>query len=220
MPKYSEETYLNYQCELVKYQGEYLPHWEVGDGVYFVTFRLCDALPQKKLEAVTKRYHMLMNALRENDDVSSDQLARIGFDFYLDEVDDSLDGGYGRCWLRRPEIADLVSGALEHFDGERYDLYAWCVMPNHVHVAWQKYPDFELGEILHSWKSYTGLKANELLGRAEGSFWQADSYEHLVRTAEELSRICHYILTNPTQAGLDDWRWFGVGGAGGPLNAA
>jgi putative DNA methylase len=49
-------------------------------------------------------------------------------------IEEYLDAGHGACWLRRPEIAALVEGALRYFDGQRYRLLAWCVMPNHVHT--------------------------------------------------------------------------------------
>ncbi len=212
-----DETRIHYQGELKKYVGEYLPHWEVADGVYFVTFRLADSMPRSKLESLRDEYHHLMARLRNSEQVGPDDLAREGFSFFLQKIDGELDGGAGECWLEEPELASLVSDALAHFDGERYALYGWCVMPNHVHVTYRKHEGYTPERIHHSWKSYTGNVANRRLGRRGEPFWQADSYEHLVRTSEELARVNRYILANPAEAGLEEWPWYGIGGVGGSL---
>ncbi len=82
-------------------------------------------------------------------------------------------------------------------------------MPNHVHVIVQPYPDFDLSDIEHSWKSYTAHKANKLLRRS-GEFWQPEPYDHLIRDEEDLERSIEYILSNPKAAGLQNWRWVGI----------
>jgi len=129
-------------------------------------------------------------------------------------VDAFLDSGQGDCFLQCPEIADPVAKALCHFDGDRYVLRAWVVMPNHVHVVvWPK-PPHSLTEILHSWKSYTASQANKLLGRVGQSFWQTESYDHLIRDDADLVRCCEYTTRNPAKARLcerpEDWRWSGL----------
>jgi putative DNA methylase len=126
-------------------------------------------------------------------------------------VDTYLDAGHGECFLREPDIAELVAGALRHFDGQRYELRAWVVMPNHVHgVVWPM-PSHTLSEILHSWKSFTASQANRRLNRIGQDFWQTESYDHLVRDDEDLHRCCHYTTMNPVDAGLcerpEAWRW-------------
>ena len=88
-----------------------------------------------------------------------------------------LDVGHGACYLRDARIAQLVQGAFWHYDGTRYRLLAWVVMPNHVHVlieVWQT----PLGKILKDWKSYTAKDANKIL-RREGTFWEDDYFDRL-----------------------------------------
>ena len=53
---------------------------------------------------------------------------------FSEKIQTKLDAGVGRCFLAKPEIADLVAEVLHHFDGSRYSMYAWCLMPNHVHL--------------------------------------------------------------------------------------
>ena len=85
------------------------------------------------------------------------------------------DAGHGECWLRRDEIAALVENALLHFDGQRYRLLAWSVMPNHVHVLCECLEGHPLSVIIHSWKFFTSKEANRLLGRS-GTFWMEDYF--------------------------------------------
>lgn len=125
-------------------------------------------------------------------------------------VEEYLDAGHGACWLRRPEVAALVEGALRHFDGERYRLLAWCVMPNHVHALIETREGFPLADVLHSWKSFTSRVAGERVGR-NGPFWQREYLDRYVRNAEHYQAVVVYIEENPVNAGLakvkTDWPW-------------
>jgi hypothetical protein len=62
---------------------------------------------------------------------------------------------------------------------------------------------------MQSIKTFTARKS-ELLDRS-GQFWQYESYDRVVRDAEELSRIITYVLNNPVKAGLcdswEDWKY-------------
>jgi REP element-mobilizing transposase RayT len=113
--------------------------------------------------------------------------------------------------LKQPKIAGLVAGALRYFEGQRYELRSWVVMPNHVHVVvWPKPPE-TLSKVLHSWKSYTSSEANKLLSRVGNSLWQTESYDHLIRDDTDLARCCEYTTMNPVNARLcerpEDWKW-------------
>jgi REP element-mobilizing transposase RayT len=99
---------------------------------------------------------------------------------------------------------------LFHFDGQRYRLLAWCVMPNHVHALIETREGFPLADVLHSWKSFTGHKANGLLQRT-GEFWQREYLDRYVRNAEHYEKVVAYIEENPVKADLvrlkTDWPW-------------
>ncbi len=99
------------------------------------------------------------------------------------------------------------------FDGGRYHLQAWVVMPNHVHALVTPNEAFTLSSILHSWKSYTAKRANQLLGRA-GEFWQAEYFDRAIRDERHFEKAVAYIETNPVKAHLcrqaEGWR-FGSG---------
>jgi REP element-mobilizing transposase RayT len=120
------------------------------------------------------------------------------------------DAGHGACWLREAGIGGLAEAAMLHFDGLRYQLLAWCVMPNHVHAlieTWERWP---LAGVVHSWKSYTAHQANRILNRC-GVFWQREYHDRYIRNAEHYRETLRYIEDNPVKAGLveqaSEWPW-------------
>ncbi len=108
---------------------------------------------------------------------------------------------FGPTWLAQPEVAAVVVQSLHYFQGKGYELICYCVMPNHVHlVVLLPVGAPSMLKTLQRLKGYTATQANKLLGRT-GAFWQAESYDHVVR-AGELERIVSYVLENPVKAGL------------------
>src|SRR5690348_11326159 len=188
-----------------------LPHLKREGGTYFVTFRQAGTLPEEVLlqfkperEAILRQAEVAKRPLTWHE---QEELFR----WYSNRVDKYLDAGYGICHLREPELAGIVAGAIRFFDGQRYELRAWVVMPNHVHAVVWPMPGWTLGNILHSWKSYSAHKINHHLPSPVVPFWQSESYDHLVRDDEDLHRCCQYTLMNPVNAGFcaqpEDWKW-------------
>lgn len=173
------------------YGRGYLPHFDTG-GPTFITFRLKDSLPRSVL-----------------DDLASDSASD-----RRTAVEGHLDTGLGDCVLERPEVADIVVGALQYFDGDRYRLDEWVVMPNHVHVLIERLKR-ALGSILHSWKSYTSHKIQEVLPEAltpeDGRLWQREFFDRGIRDKYHFWCVQRYIWLNPVRAGLCetpwDWPW-------------
>lgn len=191
----------------------YLPHVKREGAEYFVTFRLADSLPKQLLLRLqsqkAERLRALERARRpERSKVATRQAIERAF---VQQVERLLDTGLGACHLRRPEVAQLVVEALKYFDGQRYLLREWVVMPNHVHVLFWPQPGFLVGDIVKSWKQFTSMRAKRLLGLSPGRFWQPEAFDRWVRDAEHRSRIARYIWTNPVKAGLcerpEDWPW-------------
>jgi len=125
---------------------------------------------------------------------------------FSERIELHLNASRGQCYLKNPDVASLVARALGHFDGNRYRLFAWCIMPNHVHVVFQAHPGQGLAEIVQTWKSFIAHQANRLL-RRKGEFWQREYYDHLIRYPGEFERIVRYVAENPIKAGLKDWPW-------------
>lgn len=206
--------------EIKKRQGAYLPHWTRDAGWYSVTFRLCDSLPQRVVESWQfERKNILKTAEQMKRPLSELEEQRLAC-LYSEKIEGYLDAGDGSCFLRDDRVAELIRDALFHFEGVRYNLAAWCVMPNHVHVVVQPLagkkttpgtavPLSELPEILHSWKSFTAKEANKVLRRT-GEFWQAESYDHLIRDHADFRHAVRYVLNNPIKARLRNWKWVGL----------
>jgi DNA polymerase len=157
----------------------YLPHLKAAAATYFVTFRLADSLPDP--------------VLRQLEEVPAAERSR--------RTEEYLDAGHGEKLLQMPEIADIVRKSLLRFNGERYRLHAWVIMPNHVHLLIEPIGDHSLSETLQAMKSVTGHEVNKLLQR-EGRLWQPESYDHLVRDQGDFDRCREYILQNPVKAKL------------------
>lgn len=189
---------------------DHLPHLKKEGASYFVTFRLAGTLPATVLQRCKQeREQILQHALAAKRPLTwqeQEELLR----WYSARVDAYLDAGHGDCFLCQPEIAKLVADALKFFDSRRYELRAWVVMPNHVHVVVWPRPPETLSRVLHSWKSFTSKEANKVLGRT-GQFWQGESYDHCIRDDDDHARCVAYTINNPVSARLcarpEDWQW-------------
>ncbi len=187
----------------------YLPHWERAGAIYFVTFRLADSLPRHVVEQLANERERMERQVTNGRRPLSEQ-EREGIRKALAaRVEKYLDAGIGSCVLRRSELADLVASSLRHFDGARYRLMCWCVMPNHVHVIMQPLNGHSLASILHSWKSFTANAANHLLNRS-GEFWQREYYDRSIRSERHLEQAIQYVVNNPIKADLQNWPWVEV----------
>ena len=187
----------------------YLPHLETQEAIYFVTFRLADSLPKELVLQLLRERNTIEKAALAGTTRSGDLARFRELRALLKKAERCLDRGIGCCHLRDFRVARIVSEALRHFHGQRYCLFAWCVMPNHVHVLFSPLREHTLDAILHSWKSYSALRANALLART-GPFWQREYFDHLVRDQFSLRKITQYIRDNPKRAGLLDWPWVEV----------
>lgn len=175
------------------------PHWEMPNAVYSVTFRLADSLPAGTMDRLAHE-----REARERRARTTMERMHVRRAFERD-LDEHLDRSTGECALGDPRIAQVTVETLQLFH-HRYELFAWCVMPNHVHVVMQVHGEQSLARILHSWKSYTAHRANAILGRT-GTFWQREYFDRIVRDEEDLYRTIQYVVDNPVKAGLKDWPW-------------
>lgn len=177
-------------------QGWYfrnLPHFDGGEIAQFLTARLYDSLPANVIEHYRKQ-------LEKNEDKAE----------FRKEIEKYLDRGHGECFLKNPKVAKLVQDSLLFYNGSKYKLFAWVIMPNHIHILLKPGKNIELSEITHSIKSYTAHKANNLLKR-KGQFWQHETFDRYIRNRRHLVNVIRYVENNPVKAGLCDgkanWRF-------------
>jgi putative transposase len=199
-----------------------LPHWQPEGGTFFITYRLAGTLPKSVIDDLKIERQRLMSLTKEPE--YSEQEWNLRIEKKLFAIwDQYLDKSNSVKWLSNPHIADIVRGNLYSHAGERYSLWAYVLMPNHVHVLLTPHLSSEmqidkgsrlkrgaLSSILHNLRGNTAYKANKVLGRT-GSFWQDEAYDHLVRDNNELQRIIGYIENNPINAGLakkpEEWEF-------------
>ena len=177
-----------------------LPHREQPQATYFVTFRLADSVPQKLLQDWREEQDTWLRFHPKPWDWKTEREHHRRF---VEEREDWLDRGHGSCLLRDLRTAEIVADALRFFDGKRYHLDAFVIMPNHVHALVQPTGNNSLSEILHSWKSFTANEINRVTSRRE-ELWMHESYDHIVRDWEELLNWRRYIAGNPEKAQLRD----------------
>jgi REP element-mobilizing transposase RayT len=187
-----------YENVVVRKRGR-IPHWHVPNGLYFVTYRLADSLPRHvEHEIALLRAHLVATRARDYDSFEAREIERNIFKLTETELDQSR----GECWLRNAEVAKTIVASFDHDDGKDYEMVAFAVMPNHVHVVFRL--KGELDDVIKRWKSYTAHRANEILRRS-GTFWQSNYFDVLMRDSEQLQRTIQYVLDNPAKAGLRDW---------------
>ena len=178
----------------------HLPHREQRGCTYFVTCRLADSVAQETLSQWRdEREAWLKHHPEPWDWKATQEYMRL----FKENREEWIDQGHGSCALRDPEIAIIVADTLRHFDGERYVLDAFVVMPNHVHVIVKPLGEHELSDILRSWKSFAAEKINRILGRS-GTFWQSENFDTLIRNWEHLENCRRYISENPAKAKLGE----------------
>lgn len=173
------------------HENGYLPHRDESGLVQFVTFRLADAFPEK----LRAEWESLLKT-------EDDRTQRI-------QLEDYLDRGRGKCHLQQPDIAGIVEETLLFRHNVQYELRAWVIMPNHVHLLFRVL-DVPMSRLVNAWKGYAAKEANKVLGK-KGPFWQDNYWDTFMRNADHEQKARRYIENNPTKAGLvkspKDWKW-------------
>jgi REP element-mobilizing transposase RayT len=169
------------------YYHRNLPHFDYNGLYQIITYRLNDSLPREIFEMKC-----------ENETAKRKTIEK-----YLDE-------GYGSCLLtKHPAVANLVIDNWKNFDGQKYDLVAYVVMPNHVHILINSNKAFALEKILHSWKSYTSSKFKSISGQSQVPAWQSEYWDRYIRDEKHFAQAIEYIMQNPIKANLchkaEDW---------------
>ena len=182
----------------IRHTGNRLPHWQQEGAVYFITFRLADAIPAR----LRTQWEGERDAwLKVHPEPWSTETEREYHKRFSGAIERWLDAGHGSCVLRRKECAQIVAETLRHFEGERVVLISSVVMPNHVHALFVQNPEWPLEKLIRSWKGFTARKINSLLGRS-GSLWQRDYFDRLVRDEKHFANCVRYICRNPDKAQL------------------
>jgi len=208
------------------FHRNYLPHIRPIGATFFITMRLDDALPQHIVKGLTEAFEKEKTDIIEKYPNDHEERVYDASKRHFGKYDHQLDDKpYGECHLKNPDVAHIITEKLNTMDGHYFELQAYCVMPNHLHLLIDtsiqlagKHIDesnlddnyIQLNTTLKHFKGATGYNSNQALGRS-GKFWQRDSYDHYVRDDREWNNVVNYILNNPVKAGLVqtsfDWQY-------------
>jgi REP element-mobilizing transposase RayT len=178
----------------------YIPHFDSNDVIQHVTFHLADSLPKKAVEQLLLEIQEL-----DPDQRAIEQRRRL---------EALIDAGHGSCWLQQPDCARIVQDALLHFDGERYRMIAWVVMPNHVHALFQTMEGWSMNTAVSSWKTFTANAIGRIVRQPDEPaphVWHPEFWDRFIRDQKHFASVLNYIHNNPVKAGLvsrpEDWLW-------------
>ena len=189
-----------------------LPHFQPAEATFFVTFRLMGSVPMEVVQRLQGNYELVQKGILEQKDLTEKErreLAYIEQKRFFVATDEFLDANLNEpYWLREKSVAEMVAEALHYRDGRQYNLHAYTIMPNHVHVMMTLLPGAPvLFSVMQHLKKNSAIKSNKLLKRTGLAFWEKESYDHVVRDETEFYRILNYILRNPVKAGfVQEWK--------------
>ena len=198
-----------------KHKRRDIPHWDYSESKQHITFRLSDSLSTNQLLELKKQ---------------ADNNPPLKRSYYLNRsIEEWVNRGMGTCILRIPEIAQAVVDSLYILNNKRYQLFHWVVMPNHVHVLLQLFPNTPMSIILNSWKHFTSERFDEILlnfkntkrfntdyidrimNTFQGHYWMTDYWDVMIRNKRHFNLETNYIAQNPVNAGLvqrpEDYPW-------------
>ncbi len=187
-----------------------LPHWSQPGTVAFITWRTNDSMPADVLRVwkADRSQWLVRHGILASSEEWRHQLAKLPqttrSEFYREFSDRwhaALDAGYGDCVLRQPNVATVVANSLLFFDGDRYEMTDFVVMPNHVHLLAAFRHATGMVEQCESWKHFQASQIHRITGK-KGRFWQQDGFDHLVRSVEQWEYLRRYIAENGPKAGL------------------
>ena len=185
--------YLNW-TEAVQAHGCKLPHWQQGEALQFVTFRLNDSMPAGKLSVWAQQRDVWLRLHPKPWDRNTQIEYHREFTAQLERW---LDQGAGCCLLKHPENRKILADVMMYDEAGQAEPLSWVIMPNHVHVLFL--PKQDLSQIIKKWK---GISAREIGG---GSIWQRNYRDTLIRDAAHLGNVVRYIRSNPVHLPLGQY---------------
>ncbi len=193
--KGAEYQYFDKEADIGAEWGHNLPHWRQGGVIYFVTFRTADSMPADRIALwMSEREVWLANHPALRSSTMTKEYHRIFAQRWHEWLDESL----GACELKEPNLRQIVEATLRRLDGntDGYALVEYVIMPNHVHALVSPAPGQSLSKILRAWKSVSAHRINDAQDN-RGSFWQEESWDHIVRSPIHLEKYRKYIRENP-----------------------
>ncbi|MFM9910918.1 MAG: transposase [Chitinophagaceae bacterium] len=185
-----------------------LPHWQPPETTFFISYRLAGSLPVQVVTEMKEDYWKEKNKFENRSPLIQEKLREEYFYLFDKALDNNVNEPY---WLKEDTIALVIWDSLFFNNNIQYIIWAGCIMPNHVHFLLSTLKNSpSLDVILQNHKKFTAVHCNKLLKRS-GQFWQAESYDRIIRNSQYFNSTIDYILENPVNAGLikdwKNWKW-------------
>ena len=178
-----------------------LPHWNQNNKFYFVTFRLADAMPVE----VMQEYKDRMMGVEKKFPLprTKEQQAEVD-KIKHNTLEKYLDAGHGACILKEMCLRKVLVETLEHNEGLDYELDAYVIMPNHVHLLLATIGDKPIQSIMNAIKKVSGHYICKL-ANLKAPLWQREYYDRLIRNAHHYEDVVAYIINNPRHCSPDSY---------------
>ena len=175
----------------------YLPHLTSQHLIQHIIIRLSDTLPTHVLKRFEREVeHLPTSAAKQK---------------LIEKIEAWSDAGHGCCVLRNKNVAELVQEALLYHHEIRYRLFAWVIMPNHVHLLLEQLPEWSLNKIVGTFKKRTAHDILKMNPKLLKPLWQKEYWDRYTRNRKNFRQVVNYIHQNPVKAGLvktpEAWAW-------------
>jgi len=182
--------------ELSKFKTRgYLPHFNSYNVAQHLIIHQADSIP-------------LVSKMKLKDGLDSDAI--IVPNSYFQRL---LDSGYGTSLFNNAKNADRMREIIFHFHGVRYEISAFVIMPNHIHVLLIVFKPWSLSQVVASWKKYSSRTIDNPVDKPSNGrrLWHSEYFDRYMRNSAHFEKTVDYIHYNPVKAGLvenpEDWRW-------------
>ena len=198
MTKPEQNHYLDYRSDIAINASGRLPHWHQQDKYQAITIRLADSLPLSVRAALEhERENWAHNHPEPWDEATKKEHDRL----FRGRIQQLLDNGYGKCVLRNREAAEKFAEILYRDNDVRYDVTAYVVMPNHVHLVILPMSGSMTSEIIGQLKGCTSYEINKIL-KTSGPLWQKEYFDRIIRNEDHFNHALRYIIDNYNSGGI------------------
>ncbi len=197
------------------YFSRILPHFQPKYSIFAITIRLAFSLSNQILHALKKEKDYYEEQIKVLKGEELEQYKK-DFGFYYYSCFDDLiwNCHHNEIVLTENKYADIVTNCLTFLDNKKYKLFAYCIMPNHIHflISPLEYNNelyYSLSQIMHSFKRFTSGKFRELCSSKK--IWNSEYYDHCIRNEHDFDNQLNYLIMNPVKAKLidqwDNWKY-------------
>jgi len=199
-----DSPFLDRTEEIIISTGDILPHWHQSGKIQFVTFRLADSLPQVKIIELKS---LISNFERQHPKPWDETIIAKYHKIIGPRYERLLDNGYGDCILKGRNCQEIIKNSIFFYNDNKYNIIAFVIMPNHVHILLKLNDDYRLGTVIQSIKRHTAREINKLLVR-KGAVWMKGYFDRIVRSEDHLKHYINYIINNPRHSSPGEFYLF------------